>query len=512
MKRLFANTLITSVDYAVLVALNLAATPFLIQHFGMDGYGAFVFLSIFSIYGALAVFDLGMEGALMNYIARFQAADQQGKMQSALAVSLVYYAAIGALLGLAIHVGTNLLASRLLDSSATLEATVLHQAVSLVAVNIFFQFLTVPLTATLQGMRRYAVSKGINSASNVLRYVLVVAVAIWFGRIDAGFVVVLALTVLRLAALAYALFAQTPEFRHMRWRLEGSLFRTLFSYSSILFVTRVIGLVHNQTPKVLIWYYLSATSMTVYDVAARPATLLRLVMSMLVSAIIPESARLSEQGDKETLRKLYVNMVRYSYLVILPLLAVLFAHMGGLLRAWVGDQFRAYSELALILLTGYLILPISAVANTMVVGLQKVRETIWIPITGTAINLVVSIVSLQYIGLAGLMLGTVASQLFTFVPYAHAMGRFVGFSVKELYRPLLKPVLVALVSLVVNVSAQRWLMGLTTLIGIIAAVSLAINLALNYRFMLQPNEQAFLVERVRSFWSRVSPGQGPGTD
>jgi O-antigen/teichoic acid export membrane protein len=250
--------------------------------------------------------------------------------------------------------------------------------------------------------------------------------------------------------------------------------------------------------------------MTVYDVAARPSMLLRLVIGVLVSAIIPESAHLHEQGNKEALRRLYINMVRYSYLMILPLLAVLYAHMGGLLRAWVGDQFRAHSELALILITGYLVMPISAVANTMVVGLQKVRETLWIPVVATSINLVVSVVLLQYIGLAGLMVGIVVSQLFSFIPYAHAMGRFVGFHINDLYKPLLTPVLVALGSFLINAAAQHWLQGLTWVIGTIAAVTLVANLALTYCFMLQPGERAFLLDRMRAFWVRISPGPGNG--
>jgi O-antigen/teichoic acid export membrane protein len=504
-KRLFNNTLITFVDYGVLIGLNLAATPLLIANFGIDGYGAFVFLTIFSIYGALAVFDLGMEGALMNYIARFQASGDRRRMHDALTVSLVYYSGIGLVLGVGIYFGGGLLASRLLGDGAAIEPETVYNAIALVAVNIVFQFVNMPLTATLQGMRRYVATKTVNSVMNIIRYVLVVAVAVMYHRIDAGFAVVLALTIVRQVALAYLLLFRVPDFAGWRPHLDLSLFRRLFNYSSILFVTRIIGLVHNQMPKVLIWYYLPVASMTVFDVVARPAMLVRVIMGTVVSAIIPEAAQLHQRGEKAKIRWLYLSLIRYTYLIILPILAVLFVYIHDFMRLWVGAELAEHAYLSLILLAGYLILPAPTVANTMVVGLEKVRQTIWIPIVGTTLNLVVSVVLLQVVGLAGLLLGTLVSQLFTLIPYVRFMKRFTEFSYSDLVLPLAPALLVALGSSVLN-------LGVRTIFGndiwILAAgvfVTLGTNYFINVRFLLKSDERAFLADRLARLRGAILP-------
>ena len=77
MKRLFWTTFASSVDTIILIALSLVATPVFISHFGEVGYGVFIFLNIFSIYGALSFFDLGMEGALMTHVASFEEQGEQ---------------------------------------------------------------------------------------------------------------------------------------------------------------------------------------------------------------------------------------------------------------------------------------------------------------------------------------------------------------------------------------------------------------------------------------------------
>jgi O-antigen/teichoic acid export membrane protein len=504
MKRLFDNTVITLVDYGVLIGLNLIATPILIANFGADGYGAFVFLSIFSIYGALAVFDLGMEGALMNYMARFQASGERRQMHDAFTVSLVYYGVIGVILGCGIYLGSSVLASRLLDGDAAIDPETVYRAIAIVAVNIVLQFLIIPLTATLQGMRRYVITKSVNSAVNVVRYIAVVAVAIAYHRIDAGFLVVLVITGTRIAALT-GLLLRTEDFNGWRPRLDVALFRRMFNYSSILFVTRIIGLVHNQAPKLLIWYYLPVASMTVFDVVARPALLLRVIMGTVVAAVIPEAAQMHERGEKDRIGALFLNLIRYTYLMILPLLAVLFAHISDLMRLWVGADLAQHAGLSLILLAGYLVAPASAIANTMVVGLERVRQTIWIPIVGTVLNLTAAIILLQYVGLAGLLIGTLVSQVFSVAPYIRFMKVFAGFRYPDLLRPILAPFAVAAGCWAVNMAGRAVAVDSVLTLAAVAGASMLLSYVVNVRFLLLPAERQFLRDRLLRLRRSILP-------
>ncbi len=505
MKRLFNNTLATLGDYFILAVLNLLATPILINNFGVEGYGAFVFLSIFSIYGALSIFDLGMEGSLMNFVPRMLDNGDDKQLQDTLTISLIYYAALGILLGIALYFSAGFIASRLLDDSVVLGRDKVMASISIISGIIAVQFLTIPFTAILQGMRRFVCTKGLSIVMNILRYILIVIAALQFHRIDIAFLIILGLTVVRLSVLIVIFLFRLPQFCAMRVRVNIPLLRTLFNYSSLLFISRIIGLIYNQIDKLLIWLYLAVASMTVYDVIARPAMLLRLILGVINSAVIPEIAGLHEKNDVAGIRDLYIRLVRFAYILLLPILAVLFVYIGDMLRLWVGDTFVPHAYLAMILLAVYLILPIPSIASTVVVGLEKVKQTIWIPITATLINLILSITLLHFIGIAGLLIATLCAQTFAMPFYLNRMMRFLDFTIGDIAPPLIRTASLAAVAFGVNLFARQMLSGNIPAAIAIAAVTFGLNYFISYKYLLSPDERSFLLERISKIRSRLTP-------
>jgi len=495
-RRLFANTTATLTDYVVLVILNLLATPLLITHFGIDGYGAFVFLSIFSIYGALSFFDLGMEGSIMNFVARMMEKEDRQGLHGILTISLAYYALVGFLVGVAIYLAGGFIADRLLDSNTALQKNVILNAIAVIAAMVVVQFLAIPFTAVLQGMRRFVVTKGINIVINILRYGLVVLIAVLTGRIDYAFMIILGLTVVRLLALVSIFVFGLPEYRSMRFRFDPSLLRKLLSFTSVLFIYRLIGLIHNQIDKVLIWLYLAVGSMAIYDVVVRPANIMRLALTVLNSAVIPEVARLHEENDYTAIKNLYIRLIRFAYLTLLPAVAVLCVFIDILLRLWVGGRFVPYSYMSIIILSVYLFLPVSSVASTMVVGLERIRQTIWIPITATVINIALSIILLRLMGLVGLLIATLAANMVSSVPYFFFMRRTLRFGISEIVKPTAGIFGLAAVAAIAYAAVRFVLTGMPYIQIPAIAVVFALNCIINYRYLLTDGEKTFFKEIV----------------
>lgn len=432
MKRLLTNTLFSSADSVILIALSLLVTPILIAQFGIAGYGVFVFLSIFSVFGALSFFDLGMEGALMTHVARFEADGAHDKIRDAMLIAVLYYGVIGLLLAFTLFGAAEWLITRF-DPSEINRSQGLN-AVHLVAINILFQFLCMPFIAVLQGLRRFAFTKGISSVLNIVQYLLIMAVAIWTQRIDAAFLVIATLTALRLVAYVLA-YLQLPQYG-FRAALDRSLFRMLWDSSSSLFLNRLIGLVYNQTGKFLIWWKLPIANMAVYDVINRPASLIRVLTSMIYSAIIPEVARLKQLDDTGSIKDLYVRLVRYAYILVLPPAVAITIHASRLLEFWVGSDFSSKGPLVGGLMLTAIISPPGAIASTLVVGLDMVGRTIWISLIGTLIYFSASIVLISDAGLFGIILGAFAAQVVMGGLYFVVMNRLLSIRSSELLRPI----------------------------------------------------------------------------
>jgi O-antigen/teichoic acid export membrane protein len=398
----------------------------------------------------------------------------------------------------ALHLSGGLVAGHLVDGASTLTRGSLTTAVDVISINLFLQFLTVPFTATLEGMRRYVVTKPLNSVMNVLRYCLIMVVAVVTGQLEIAFVVITGLTVVRLLVLLTIFVFRLERFRSMRLRFDLQLLKQLCGYSSVLFVTRLIGLIWVQMAKGLIFIYLTATHLAIYDVVLRPSMILRVVAGIIITPIIPEVARLHHENNTRAIGKLFINLVRYAYLLLLPVVAVLAVHMDWLLELWVGADFRQYTNLALIVLAIHVILPLRVIPATMIVGLQRVKQTLWIPVAATVLNIGLSIGLLNLYGLTGLLAAALVAELACALPYVGAMQRYLGFALGEAMRPVRTTALLALGVAAVQLGARGFLGEEPLGLAAVACVTPAAAYFVSYRYILVSEERGFLGERLRS--------------
>ena len=502
-QRMFSNSMMTAIETAVLMVMVLIATPTLIKSFGVASYGAFVFLNIFSIYGALYFFDLGMEASLTTYVARYDAASDGKKMQASLVVAVLYYGTLGALVGLVLLAGSDFISNRFIDVKDELNRDDVKNALTIISVNVFLQFLGLPFVAVLQGLRRYVVTKSVNSIATVIQYTIIIIVSHYHGSIDKAFLVIACVSFLRVSFYLGLFRFGFPQFRRMSFKVELSQLKVLVGYSSVLFVCRVLGLVNKNIHKLAIWLFMPVTNLATYDVVARPSTFVRMPEAVVGTSIIPEVARLNALGRKDEVASLYVRLIKYTYLMLVPLVIGLAVFMTDLLRLWVGDQFAEYAYLVRILLLAFVLAPVPSLAFSAVVGLEKIGDAIWISIAGTVLNGVLSLTLLHFIGLAGLLSATVAMHAFMFWPYLKKLEQYVGLVPGSVIKTAGRIWLWALPFVALYLLVLLLFHGHTLLmLGVAALVGLA-HLLTEYKWLLTERERVF-------FMSKLRPGRGNG--
>ncbi|MDZ4722666.1 MAG: oligosaccharide flippase family protein [candidate division Zixibacteria bacterium] len=496
MSRLFSNTLISSLDSVVLIALSLVATPILVNNFGVSGYGVFVFLSIFSIHGALSFMDLGMEASLMTAVARFDADGNTRDIQSALNVSLVYYLALGLLVGCILFLLKGMILEQFLESDAIIAPEHIANAVGLIALNLVFQFVGVPFSAVLQGMSRFIISKSVSMTLNILQYALLIAVALWNGRIDIAFAAITGLSLLRLLVYLVLFRIYLPGHFVVSASLDMGLFRKLASYSSVLFFGRFMSLINGQIDKVLIWLMLPVAGLAIYDIVNRPGNLVRMITGMTYSAAVPEVARLHQISSMPSIKDIYLRLVRYAYLLILPALAGLYILMEDLLYLWVGTEFSQYSHLALIVLGIFTINPIVSIASTLAIGMNMANKSLRISCVGVVVNIILSLSLVGKYGIAGLLIGTLTADFVMVIPFILIMNRTLNINWREFVVSLAPLFALGIVCcaghLIVKALFSDSLSIRMTLSGIIVTCHYLISC----KYLLNRNERSFLLVKA----------------
>ncbi|MEW5797254.1 MAG: polysaccharide biosynthesis C-terminal domain-containing protein [Candidatus Zixiibacteriota bacterium] len=493
---MFSNSMMTAVETAVTMVMVIIATPALIENFGVASYGAFVFLNIFSIYGALFFFDLGMEGSLTTYIARYDASSDRKKMQQSLVVAILYYGTLGALVGLGLLFASDFIAYRFVEVKGELSRDAVKAALHILSVNVLLQFLALPFVAVLQGLRRYVLTKSVNTIATVIQYTLIIIVSYYHGSIDKAFLVVTCMSLARLLFYLGTFTIGIPQFRPMSLRVELSQLRVLVSYSSVLFVCRILGLVNNNVHKLAIWLYMPVTNLAIYDVVVKPSNALRVPDTVAGTSIIPEVARLHALGRKDEIAGMYIRLIRYTYLVLVPMVVFLAVFISHLLRIWVGEQFVPYAWAVYILLFAFLLAPVSSQAFLSVVGLERIRNAIWISIVGTALNATLSLTLLHYLGLAGLLLATVTMYAFMFWPYIRQLARHVGLRPTTVVAAIGKTLGLAAPFAGAYLLVEHFLSGRTLImLGVAAVIGIA-HLAAEYHWLLNGRERDFVGSRL----------------
>lgn len=491
MNSLFKNTLASSADTIILIVLSLIATPILIKYFGVEAYGVFIFLSIFSITGALSFFDFGMEGALMMHISRYEAEGSYDKINSALLNSIIYYSVIGGALSLAINLSSDFIIRNMDFERIDLEQLVF--AIQIISINALVQFLISPFIAVLQGMHRFTVTNGISSLYNTIQYIVVIVIASWTQRFDLALFGVACVSIFRLGTYIYIYFRMP----NMNFRLyfDLILFKELWVTSNALFLNRIFGLIYNQAGKILIWLKLPIQNIVVYEVSNRPASLIRVLGSMCYSAIIPEVSKLAHCNLFLEIRILYIRILRYMYLLIIPSIVVFSVHASEILDIWLGTEFVQYASLVQLFMLSSLLLPLSSLASTLYVGLDKIKETVWISAVGTIIYVIAGVVLISDNGVMGLVAGMLISELIMFVLYFKSIKKIINVTGKDLASNIFPIISLAIVMLALQ--QVPYIFKESTLVWLILVIVLTLfHYALQMIYFLDQHEKTYLKNRI----------------
>jgi len=491
LNRLLKNTLTSSADTIILIVLSLIATPILIKYFGVEAYGVFLFLSIFTITGALSFFDFGMEGALMMHIARYEAEGLYDKINNAFLNSIIYYSVIGGTLSLAINLSSDFIIRNMDLVRIDLEQLVF--AIQIISINALVQFLISPFAAVLQGMHRFTITNGISSLYNIVQYVTIIIIASWTQRFDLALFGVACVSLFRLGTYIYIYF-RMPNIK-FRFHFDLILFKELWLTSNTLFLNRIIGLIYNQTGKILIWLKLPIQNMVVYEVSNRPASLVRVLGSMCYSAIIPEVSKLAHGNLFSEIRILYIRLLRYMYLLIIPTIVVFSVHASRILDIWLGAEFIQYASLVQLFMLSSLLLPLSSLASTLYVGLDKIKETVWISAVGTIIFVIAGFVLISANGVMGLVAGLLISELIMFVLYFKSIKKIINVTGKDLATHISPIFSLAIVMLALQ--QVPYFFKESTLAWLILVIVLTlIHYVLQLIYFLDQHEKTYLKNRI----------------
>ncbi|HUI81036.1 MAG TPA: oligosaccharide flippase family protein [Bryobacteraceae bacterium] len=338
-KRFVINVLWSWTGVAVNLAVALLLNPYVIRKLGEVRYG--IWALIFSILEYFGFFDLGLNTAVTNFCARYEAAGEPEKINEVINTAVFYFSAI-AVVAVALTLGLSHNAQKLFrvpaeyqsEFAILIQITGLSWALCMV-LNMF--------VSALDGFQRFDLESRVWVGTILLRstgYFLVLKLGHGLVEMAAIFVV--------FQLVGYALNFRNFRivFRPLRfsWSLvKFSVFRQIVSYGLKSFVANTSTMVLNQSGTVLIGHYQPTQFAGFY---ALPSKILQYAVdavSRLAIVTRSSAAELSELGKRQAVLKLGIYSNRYSLTLFMPLVVLLLVYGRELILRWVGPSFAEHS-------------------------------------------------------------------------------------------------------------------------------------------------------------------------
>ncbi|HVR83584.1 MAG TPA: oligosaccharide flippase family protein [Planctomycetota bacterium] len=356
-QRLLRNTFFNVVGHFWTLLLGLLLTPILISYLGLPEYGLYIVMT--SILSWSWILDLGVPTALMRYLSDHAARGDEQRFSECLSTAMVIRIGSGMLIA-AIGIFAGGWLARVLDVP---DPSAFRRVWLLFCLTTAISNLSQVWNAVLSARHRMDLVIQIGLVLSLPSAVAVVATVAAGGGLRGFLLVNLGVAVM------YFLLSGTAALRAGAWK-SGVSFRPgrrslldLGSFSRRQTVARLAETILATGDRLALRRDLPSVS--VYQVGATVAARLRDMVALLVSAGMPAATDLYAREDWKGVEKLFHRGTKYLVLIGFPLMlfAALFAE--EILVLWMGTTFVESARVLRILLAGYFLNVIAAMAATL---------------------------------------------------------------------------------------------------------------------------------------------------
>lgn len=454
-RRVFRNTLITGVTGVLSLLLNFFVVAFAIRKLGPDSYGVWVLVLSFSVSaGYLSVADLGLQAGVTRFVADAEGRGERARIGEVVSSALAVLGG-AALLAVVVLLALSIGAEHLFHVPATLH-NALQLLFVLLAAEALFGLPGLAFEGLLEGLQRYGWIRSLDLSRQVLYTVLVVVVLSTGHGVVAFGATMVASSAFVAAGYAVAARVLCPDLRISFRLVKRAALGPLASFSAWIFLGRICGVLWAQMDKVILAVASGTSVLTGYDIAARIQSAASYPLSLTTTAVVPATANLSAMESAVRLQALLVRGTRYTLALSLPITMAAMILARPLIIGWVGDRYANMAGPTQLFLAYQLVASSATIANTMLVGLGRVRAVMGYVSVAVVVNLVISVLLVGPLGISGVIIGTLVGFGITAPLYIRLALRVLSMSFADFARHAILPVLpwAALFAALVALTAQ----------------------------------------------------------
>lgn len=393
-------------SWAMLVVntiISFVLSPIVVHALGSVYYGVWSLLMQFT--GYLWLFDFGVRESVIKYVAQYHASGEDDKLETTVrtAISVYTLVTIAALLA----VGAITAALPYLFNIPADAVPTARMAAFVTGATVAQSFLSNVFVGVLMGLQRIYLVSRVGMLFSIARAVATV-VLLRYGYGLVGLAVVNLLVSLANAGLVvYYCRVFLPHLRFRPIRPVREEVVKLLNYGKYVLLSNIGDKIVFATDAMVIGMFLPIAALTPYAIAGTLINQMRAVVMAMASVFNPLTSSLRATGDATVVQRVLQTGAKGAMTAGLPL-CIGFIMLGErFVLLWMGPEHAAMAgRVMTVLALGYIIgLPYYTISGVLY-GLGQHRIIAIMRVVEGAINLAVSVVLVNVVGLVGVAIGT----------------------------------------------------------------------------------------------------------
>jgi O-antigen/teichoic acid export membrane protein len=241
--------------------------------------------------------------------------------------------------------------------------------------------------------------------------------------------------------------------------------------------------------------YFKYDSLIYYNLAATIASLVVGVQGSIIAVIMPTAATMGARQDREKLGKFLVDSTRYGAIIIIITSLPILLFSKWIVTLWVGAEYADHVVPLLdLLVIGNSIRYLGGAYAIIVAAVGEQKLIIMSPLIEGAVNLVVSVLLVSYIGVIGVAIGTIVGGFISVgTHFMYNLPRTKSILVEKgrsLWEVIYKPLIITIPAVAVMVYTKSVNIEITDVFSIsISFLSFAITVIMLLYFEISQVER-----------------------
>lgn len=419
--------------------------PFLIHELGDYWYG--IWTVVGSLAAAYHLFDMGMASAVTRYVSQSFGLKDNLQANVTINTALLIYSVI-ALVIVFVSVGASYGARAFIDDPDSKD--IIQILVLIIGVSVALEF---PFNA-LAGVASAKLKFHHVALTRIAMTLMGAALTWWFISEGYGIVALAIITfcTARISNLLYYFICRAafPALKISHRLASRANSRELFHYSAWSFLIAIAYQMRNNVDNFVVAGFLSAASVTPYAIGLRLVDYVAEFLSQATNMFVPIFTGYHAREDSTELHNKLLFITRLNLVLALIAGGGLIIFGQAFINRWMGPNYTEAYWVMVILLVGRMIGFANHPLNSAMYAANKHSIVAKIDVIEVALNLAISLVLVQYLGLIGVALGTMIPLLLLrlfILPYFAC--RSIGLRTVNYYRCMARPILAVGLPLIV---------------------------------------------------------------